>query len=46
MEYYKVINSTYRIQLATVATMKEDENNKSSITKDHTKGATFEDDTS
>jgi hypothetical protein len=31
LEYYKVINSTYRIQLATVATMKEDENNKSSI---------------
>ena len=31
LEYYKVINSVYRIQLATIATMKEDENNKSSI---------------
>lgn len=31
MEYYKIINSAYRIQLATIATMKEDENNKGSI---------------
>ena len=31
MEFYKVINSAYRIQLATIATMKEDENNKNSI---------------
>lgn len=26
-----MINSSYRIQLATIATMKEDENNKNSI---------------
>ena len=31
MEYYKVINSAYRIQLATIATMKEDEQNKNSF---------------
>ena len=44
LEYYKVINSSYRIQLATIATMKEDENNKSSIST--LNKATYEDDTS
>ena len=31
IEYYKVINSTYRIQLATIATMKEDETKQKSM---------------
>lgn len=44
MDYYKVINSAYRIQLATIATMKEeDKNNQSSI--QNTNRTTYEDET-
>lgn len=44
MDYYKIINSSYRIQLATIATMKEDENNKSSIATNINR-ATYDDET-
>ena len=47
IEYYKIINSYYRIQLAKIATMKEDENNKSSSMNNtyNKKGTTPEEET-
>lgn len=44
MDFYKIINSSYRIQLATIATMKEDENNKNSMST-FNKNATYDDET-